>query len=430
MNTESTAGMSACSELLTSSNLGVTYSTIQELRPLYNTNERFNDIQFLVEGNHTFIDLAGSLLKIILQVTKNDGSTVLPTGEDVSTINNLIHSLLRAIEVELAGYPITSITDKYAFIAMFWTLLGFGLPYKTTAATAGMFYQDSKGDDYTSTNTGMTIRKSKIAGSKEVELIAPLFIDLAQQKKYILNNVDVRIKLIRNSDDFVLWSPTARTTGSNVCPYTVKILSATYYVKRHTLSPNLFNRIQMELNKKAVRYNYDRCEMKSFNINSGLTSGTSDNLLMGQIPQLVVIAMNKSADVNGKLNTNPFNFQHFNVKKMTVSVDNDPALYRSLEFNIDANQYLNGYMTLFTAAHNRDLGNNLTMDDYLNGYFFNVFELACLSAAGDLIPERRGRLKVDLEFEKALTEPITILIFAQYQAYIDIDKNRVVKSSI
>lgn len=410
--------------------VGVVHSYMQEVYPLNSTKERYAELDYIFEGNSTFIDLPNSLHKVVAQVTQADGTSALPDDEDVTTINNFMHGLYKTDSCRLADFPITRKTDGYDVIAYVNTTLGFGSPYKNTAGQAIMYYQDTKGDDSTSTNIGATARKKRIAKSKEIEMIGPLFLDLAQQNKYILNNVEVRIKLTRNSDDYVLWGPKARASGSSVCPYTVKILSASFLVRRHTLAPSLFNRIQQDLNRKAARYNYDRCEIKSFNILRGLSSGTSDNLFMGQLPQLVVVFMNKSEDLAGKLSTNPYNFRHFNLKKLSLTVDNETVLHRSIEFNFAQNQFLSGYTTLFSAASNRDLGNNITMDDYLNGYFFNVFELGSSSTGDDLQPERRGRLKIDLDFEKALEDTVTVIVFAQYQAYIEIDKNRVVRSSL
>ena len=51
---------------------------------------------------------------------------------------------------------------------------------------------------------GMMARYKRINQSKEIDLITPIFTDLAQQGKLLLPGVDVRISLIENSNKFRL----------------------------------------------------------------------------------------------------------------------------------------------------------------------------------------------------------------------------------
>ena len=59
-------------------------------------------------------------------------------------------------------------------------------------------------DTCAATNTGYTQRKALAAESKEIDLMGKLHIDLAFQNRYLLNGVEVRLRLIRLKDPFLL----------------------------------------------------------------------------------------------------------------------------------------------------------------------------------------------------------------------------------
>ena len=63
-------------------------------------------------------------------------------------------------------------------------------------------------DTCAATNTGYTQRKALAAESKEIDLMGKLHIDLAFQNRYLLNGVEVRLRLIRLKDLFFACTET------------------------------------------------------------------------------------------------------------------------------------------------------------------------------------------------------------------------------
>ena len=57
-------------------------------------------------------------------------------------------------------------------------------------------------DSCAAVNTGYTQRKVLAADSKEIDIIGKLHIDSAFQNCYLLNGVEVRLRLIRSNDLF------------------------------------------------------------------------------------------------------------------------------------------------------------------------------------------------------------------------------------
>lgn len=75
------------------------------------------------------------------------------------------------------------------------------------------------------------------------------------------------------------------------------------------------------LEKSTIKYPIKRVELKSFTINSGLRAKTIDNVSLGALPKKIVFGFIKSNAFNGDYTMNPFNFEHFKLTKVSVSID-------------------------------------------------------------------------------------------------------------
>jgi hypothetical protein len=71
-----------------------------------------------------------------------------------------------------------------------------------------MLLQDTPGhqDKRTTDNKGFTSRKAFTAQSKSVQMMEKLHLDLFCQEKYLLNHIDLKIKLRRSRDVFALMT--------------------------------------------------------------------------------------------------------------------------------------------------------------------------------------------------------------------------------
>ena len=96
-----------------------------------------------------------------------------------------------------------------------------------------MWYKDTPGqqDKRTTENKGFTSRKELKALSKSVQIMGKLHLDLFCQDKYLLNHVDLKIKLRRSRDAFALMADAAN--------YKIKITEMALYVRKVQLSPAL-----------------------------------------------------------------------------------------------------------------------------------------------------------------------------------------------
>ena len=111
------------------------------------------------------------------------------------------------MDVSLNDTLITASTNTYPYRAMMETLLSYGEDAKHTQLTSGLFYKDRAGrmdsvdlaDD--AANDGLLKRRAFGFESRTFDM---MHADIFFQDHYMINEVGVKIKLIRSRDDFCL----------------------------------------------------------------------------------------------------------------------------------------------------------------------------------------------------------------------------------
>jgi len=87
------------------------------------------------------------------------------------------------------------------------TLLNYSEDAKTSQLTSALFYKDQAGvmdsiDFDCASNSGLVKRRSVAAQSREFDMMGRLHGDIFFQDRYMLNEVGIKIKLIRSKNAF------------------------------------------------------------------------------------------------------------------------------------------------------------------------------------------------------------------------------------
>jgi len=181
--------------------------------------------QFAVSGaGDDYIYLANTYLFVEAQIVNTDGSDLDP-DTNVGPVNLWMHSLFSDVSVSLSEKFVSPPTSIYPYRAYIETFLGFGSAAKESQLTGVMWQQDKRTTD----NKRFTSRKQLTALSKSVQMMGKLHLDLFCQDKYLLNHVDLKIKLRRSRDAFALVVDAAN--------YKIKIKEMALYVRKVQLSP-------------------------------------------------------------------------------------------------------------------------------------------------------------------------------------------------
>ena len=83
-------------------------------------------------------------------------------------------------------------------------------------------------------------------------------------------------------------------------------------------------------------------------------------------------------------------------------------------------------MSLFsgTGKENRDEGDDTAREDYANGYALYGFDLSPdLAKEGHFNLAKQRTVRVELKFETALPNTVTVVAYAEFENVIEIDRN-------
>ncbi|VDH98011.1 Hypothetical predicted protein [Mytilus galloprovincialis] len=153
-----------------------------------------------------YIDLKRSKLYVKLKVKKANGED-LQDGDTVGPVNLILQSLWSQLDVYIQGQMVTSSNTYYPYKCMMKTLLQYGQDAKSTQLSSSLYLKDRYGHmDEISTNTGLYERRKFISNSKTLEMEGPIFSDIFEMDRYLLNMLSLKLKLYRNDPSFCLMS--------------------------------------------------------------------------------------------------------------------------------------------------------------------------------------------------------------------------------
>ena len=372
-----------------------------------------------------YIDLANSQLYVRMKITKADGSPIAQ-DEKVGPINNILHSLFSQVDILLNGTQITDSSNTYAYRAYIEDVLSYGGEAKKSHLTCSLYYKDEAGKmdnndpSVADANSGLVTRSAYTAGGREVDMVGRLHADIFFQSRYMLNEVNLKIKLTRSKDSFCLMTNEAEH-------YKIKIVSAVMRIRKVKISPSVYLAHAKVLETAMAKYPIKRVICKTFTVPTGHLDFIQEKLFSGQLPTRLIIGCVNNRAFNGDYKTNPFNFQHFSATEVSLYLDGQQTAIKPLVMDYTNNLYVNAYMGMYTGSNqvNEDEGNHITRNDFANGYALYVFDLTPdLSECDSFNLTRSGGVRLAMKFGAALTGTITVVAFAEFENVIEIDKQK------
>ena len=379
-------------------------------------------IEFFISGSgDEYIDLANTQLYVRAKITKADGSN-LDANVAVAPANLWLHTMFSQLDVSLNEKLISPSTNTYSYRAYLENLLSYGGEAKKGHLTAALWYKDTAGkfDVFSDDNLGFKTRKGLAKSSGTVDMMGRLHSDLFFQDRYLLNNVDVKIRMVRSKDAFAINS-TQALAGSKI-----KIEEASLFVRKVKLSPAVQMGHIKALEKSTAKYPIRRVDCKVFSIPAGHLSSTQENLFLGQVPKRVVIGFCDTAAYNGAYAKNCFNFKHYDINYLCLYSDGQQIPCKPLQPDFDKT-FVRSYMSLFTGTgqQHQDEGNDIGHLEYHQGNTLFAFDLTPdLSDGSHFNLIKQGNLRVEVHFKTPLPTTINAVVYAEFENIIEIDRSR------
>jgi len=275
-------------------------------------------------------------------------------------------------------------------------------------------------------------RKSLFTNSRTAQFVSKLDADIFNQPLYLINHCEVDIEILPNDTRFVLIAPPTPPALAQATNYHFEVVSCKLYVKKVELMDGLALDITRKLDTKPARYAVRKTMMKQLFISHGRYEFSS-NIFMDQIPRRIILGLVSNSDYVGTVERSPFNFQHFNVREISIIANG--RCYPQAPYDLDYRNYK--YARAFNDMNdalgfaNSSESNGITYQQFGQSSCIYVFNLTNSGdeqgGSFDLI--RNGTTAVNIKFSQAVPEGGAMLIvMGEADSLIMLDKNRTIAS--
>lgn len=383
-----------------------------EVRPIA-TFSSTTPIRFEVKSPaNEYVNFSETMLWIKIKVSlKSSTKTKLDVTDwtKVQFRKNLMHSLFRSVSLSINGKQIVNSPSLYAFKALFEASLGFSKVAKESHLLAS-------GYDITAS----TFFNYKDPGNIVLDLIGPLHLDLAQQAKALIGDTNFVLELIPNDSAFYIDTDTDHT-------FSVSFEDTCLYVHRNKVSQELVEAHEAAILKSPARYPFVRCEVRNMTIASGQSDVILDNVVVGQMPRRMFVALLDNKDFAGE---NPFNFKHFDLNYIVCYQDGVQTPVKAYTPDFEGNKIAREYLAFYRALNQNttDPIASLSRSEWKSNPVFGFNFAPDLSDGPSLMSHvnlrESGHLRVHLKFQEALKQATVALMYMEFDNCMEIDSLR------
>ena len=443
-----------------------------EYRPLSSVKNNDSAITFVVAGTDEYLDLSKTILVVEGKVVPGTGGELSTGQASIAPVNNFLHSLFRQVDVYLNGKQVTPAMGTYAYRSYLETLLNYDVSAKQSQLSSAMYYKDTAGEmdeagslpgsttiniknytldpsdgSFTSNTTdekvsipvpgtgnqGFAKRHKFVENSKKFTLSGPIFTDVFMSDRLLINMLDLKVVLNRSYNEFCLMDKNSTSKNPRV-----ELTDVVLKIRKVKVDQAIRDSTEVLLKQTPAIYPVRRVVCKALSIAPGLPNVRLDNIFSGLVPTSFVFGLVDSNAYTGEYGKNPFNFKHYDISTITLSVNGEEIPFKQLRLKFPnpsdteskkkTVDFIQAYNTLFSGTGKMfsNMGLDITRDDYPQGFTLFAFDLTpdMCNTADYFNTVQRGTLSVDITFEKDTPEAISMVCYSDFENIIRIDSER------
>ncbi|XP_033731756.1 uncharacterized protein F54H12.2-like [Pecten maximus] len=373
------------------------------------------------------MDLRRWRLYVKGRILKTDG-TALASQEKTGIVNLPLQSIWSQVDTYMNGKLVSLNTNNYPWKAYLKVLLSSGEDVTQSQLQSQLYYQDGYDmddpDAATGSNVGLIYRYDYTQKRRVFEMEGPLYEDIFRLDKYLVNGVDLHLKLFRNRAPFVIMS------GEDSPAYKFEILDVAFKACMVRVDSGVLINHAAILKEVTAKYPLTRTEVKMNTISAGMGTFIWQNVWSNNLPTKVYFAFVKQTAVNGDYTKNPFKFLNL-AQEIGLYVNGESIPARPIKMDVGDNRnYVTLFVNLFEVAEkwNDDSGLTITRENFNQGFTVYGFTLTPCGLGEEYINlVRQGSVRLEVKFASNTTETLNCVAYAEFPALIDIDQSRDIK---
>ena len=389
-------------------------------------------LEFNISGNTSYyLDLKNIRWLMTLKIVQKDGSDLKwdPPGE--GAIHNVVcfdnmpsHSMWRQVDMSMQQKAVSAMGKVYPHKANLDVVTMEDTDSKLGAMKKQLYmadivrynpeflYPDKSGTKLQT--PGLEWRFNFTRKSQSVDLEGPLYLDLCQQDRYLLNGVAVNIKMWPSEKSFYLLSP-----EPDADKYKVVIEEAKLQVCVVKVKPEIMMAIEESLKVAPALYPYTRSDIRTIALPQGASNTYVEDVYQGRVPEQLIIAAVSTKAYNGSYKKSAFNYRPFDCDYVGFFVDGQSMPSRPLQMDFENGTYMDGYTSLV-----KDKYINIDRTTYPMGFCIYALDVYGKRTGKRQLPIRGGHTRLEIQFANPLPEPVTLILYGKFPACMKVDRER------
>ena len=324
----------------------------------------------------------------------------------------------KQVKVLLGGKLVSLGSSNYHYKSMIKTLL-----YRSQnegvmkQLCSELFYEDTEGahDSLNDSpyNEGSYCQREKTAKGQTFEMEGLLSEDVLNIDKYVINGVNLDLKLYPSGSAFVLMSDSPQKEYRIIIEeailkcYTVDICNAIVSAHHKSLEHG-----------GMAQYFFDQVQLNNSTIAQGQRN-FSETIFQGNILDKIVVAFVRAERYNGSYALNPFKFDHYNANMMSILINDVSMPHHPLDMNFKRGQFASALCNVLRGH----LNVIINAKSFNSGYGLFIFEVNPSQNRGELAFQQSGNVRLEVQFDDELPEAVQVLVYGEFQSCNQVDQS-------